>query len=158
VIERSVHIRAPLERVFAFVTDIRNHGRVVPPQTQERLLDAGDIPMSPGTVDRLSMRCLGVRRGLATRVTAYDPPGPARPGCAHFRDEKAEGPFAAWSHDHWFAVIGGGTRLTDRLAFSAPCGFLGRVVERTWLEGYMTWLLDHMQAAQKRILEAEGDE
>jgi len=37
VIERTTQINASIERVFAFVTDIRNHPRVSPPETCEQV-------------------------------------------------------------------------------------------------------------------------
>jgi ligand-binding SRPBCC domain-containing protein len=157
-IERSVEIDAPLERVFAFVIDIRNHRRVVPPETQEHLLDAGDGPMRVGVVVRLRARYGGVRWTLASQISAFDPPGPDHPESAYFRDEQVRGPFAVWQHDHWFASTTTGTRLTDRFTYAAPLGPLGRVAERFWLNGRMRHLLEYMQKAQKRLLEAENDD
>jgi len=155
-IERTVEIDAPLERVFAFVTDIRNHNRVVPPQTQEQLLGAGEIPLRLDTVVRLRARYGGIRWTLASRITAFDPPGPLHPDSAYFRDEQVHGPFAERRHDHWFASTPtGATRLTDRFTYAAPLGPLGRLVERLWLDERMRQLLEYMQATEKRLLETE---
>jgi ligand-binding SRPBCC domain-containing protein len=155
-IERTVEIHAPLERVFTFVTDIRNHRRVAPPQTQEQLLDAGDIPLRLGTVVRLRARYGGIWWTLASRITAFDPPGPLHPDSGYFRDEQVHGPFAQWQHDHWFATKpGGSTLLTDRFTYSAPLGLLGRIAQRLWLNAQMRDLLEYMQAAEKHLLETE---
>ena len=158
-IERTIEIHAPIERVFDFITDIRNHSRVAPPETQEQLLDAGDFPMRVGTVVRMHARYGGVRWTLASRITVFDPPGPSHPDCAYFRDEQVHGPFALWQHDHCFASTPtGGTRLTDRFTYAAPFGPLGRLVERLWLNGRMHHLMKFMQATEKRLLETErGD-
>jgi ligand-binding SRPBCC domain-containing protein len=155
-IERTVEIHAPIERVFAFITDIRNHARVSPPETREELLEAGDIPMRLGTTVRLRARYGGVRWTLASRITAFDPPDASHPDSAYFRDEQIHGPFAVWKHDHWFeSTAGGGTRLTDRFTYAAPLGPLGRLAERFWLNAQLRHLLEHMQTAEKQLLESE---
>jgi len=156
-IERAVEIHAPIERVFAFITDIRNHPRVVPPQTQEQLLDAGEMPMRLGVVVRLRARYGGIRWTLASQITAFDPPGSLHPGSAYFRDEQVSGPFAVWRHDHWFASTpAGSTCLTDRFTYAAPLGPPGRMIERLWLHDRLTHLLEYMQATEKRLLETEA--
>lgn len=155
-IERTVEVHAPLGRVFAFVTDIRNHSRVAPPETQEELLDAGDTPLRVGTIVRLRARYGGIRWTLTSRITAFDPPGPLHPDTAYFRDEQVQGPFALWRHDHWFAATSdGGTRLTDRFTYAAPLGPLGRIAERIWLNDRLRRLMEHLQATEKRLLEEE---
>ncbi len=155
-IERTVEIDVPLERVFAFVTDMRNHRLVVPPQTQEQLLDAGDNPMHVGTVVRLRARYGGVRWTLSSRITVFEPPDTLQPDKAYFRDEQVSGPFALWQHDHWFTALSdGSTRLTDRFTYAAPFGPLGRLAERLWLDNRMRQLLEYMQTAEKQLLEAE---
>lgn len=156
-IERSIEIDAPIERVFAFVADIRNHRSVVPPQTQEQLLDAGDLPMRLGTTVSMRARYGGVRWTLASQITAFDPPHSSHPESAYFRDEQVRGPFAVWQHDHWFvSTPTGGTRLTDRFTYSAPLGPLGRLAERLWLNSSMRQLLEYMQTTEKRLLETEN--
>jgi len=156
-IERTVEIAAPLEAVFAFVTDITNHNRVAPPETQEELLDAGIVPMRSGTVVKFRARYGGVFWTLASQITSFDPPSPLHPNTATFRDEQVRGPFARWQHDHWFTTTStGGTRLTDRFTYAAPMGLLGRLVERVWLNNRVRRLLEYMQEAEKRLIEAEG--
>jgi ligand-binding SRPBCC domain-containing protein len=155
-IERAIEIDAPLARVFAFVIDIRNHSRLAPPHTQEQLLDPGAIPLRLGAVVRLRARYGGIRWTLASRITAFDPPGPAHPESAYFRDEQVHGPFAEWRHDHWFASTPtGGTRQTDRFTYAAPLGPIGRLVERLWLDEQMRQLLEHIQTTEKHLLETE---
>jgi ligand-binding SRPBCC domain-containing protein len=155
-IERAVDIRAPLERVFAFLSDVRNHGRIAPPETREQLVDAGDIPLRLGT--QVTFRaCYGGRYWmLSSRIVTFDPPNPACPDRASFRDEQVRGPFAFWRHDHEFqAAPDGGTRLTDRFTYTVPFGLLGRLVDHLWLRGRLIRLMEHMQSAAKRLLEAE---
>lgn len=155
-IERTVEIHAPLEQVFAFVTDVRNHPRVVPPRTQEQVLDTGDIPLRLDTVVRFRARYGGIWWRLASRITAFEPPTPLRPESAFFRDEQVRGPFGQWKHEHWFTTTPvGSTFLTDRFTYQAPLGPLGKLIEYLWLHRQLHHLLEHMQTAEKRLIEAE---
>ena len=46
-------------------------------------------------------------------------------------DVALSGPFAAWRHEHLFAVAGDGrTLLTDHVTYELPLGALGRLVDR----------------------------
>ena len=155
-LERSITIDAPLETVFAFFTDIRNHQRLSPPHTQEELVDPGDIPLKLGTIVRLRARYGGLRWSLASRIMAFEPPGQPHPGSAYFRDAQVHGPFGFWQHDHWMqALPEGGTSLTDRFQFSSPLWPLGLIVEHLWLRGVLTDLMQHLQDTAKHILEKE---
>jgi ligand-binding SRPBCC domain-containing protein len=152
--ERTVEIYAPIQRVFDFVADIRNHRLVVPPETQEQLLDGGDGPLQLGTVVRLRACYGGIYWTLASQITAFTPPDSILTGTAYFRDEQVQGPFALWQHDHWFASTPtGSTQLTDRFTYAAPCGPLGRLVESIWLNARMRHLLEFMQVAEKDLIE-----
>jgi ligand-binding SRPBCC domain-containing protein len=155
-IERAITIAAPLPQVFAFLTDIRNHPRLTPPETQEQLLDAGGMPLCLGTEVTFCARYGGRFWTLRSRITAFEPPHEAHPDRAYFRDEQVRGPFARWRHDHWFeATSSGETRLTDRFTYSAPFGPLGWLAERLWLNRRLRHLLEHLQSSAKRLLESD---
>lgn len=153
-IERSIEIHASFRDTFDFVTDVRNHGRVVPADTHEELVDAGDIPLKLGTAVRFKARYGGIAWSLASRISAFEPPNADSPAAAYFRDEQIEGPFKTWVHDHLLTAVGPKcTRLTDRFTYAAPYGQLGRFVERCWLNRRLVGLLEHMHAETKRLLE-----
>ena len=155
-LERSVDIDASLETAFAFFTDIRNHKRLSPPHSQEELVDAGDIPLKLGTTVRLRGKYGGIHWPLASRITAFEPPGYPHAARALFRDEQIRGPFGVWQHDHLLQTLPtGGIRLTDRVRYSASFWPLGLLVERVWLRGVITHLIQHLQDTAKHILETE---
>ena len=158
VIGRTIEIDAPIDRVFAFVTDIRNHPSVVPPETREQVLDCGDGPMRVGTIVCLRARYGGITWSLSSRIAAFDPPVGPHSEAAYFRDEQVNGPFAVWRHDHWFESNQPGiTRLTDRFTFSAPLGPFGWLAEQLCLTRRMVQLLEHIHSRQKRLSETERE-
>ena len=44
----------------------------------------------------------------------------------YFIDEQRFGPYKFWHHEHHFLEIPGGVRMTDRLSYSLPWGWVGR--------------------------------
>ena len=47
-----------------------------------------------------------------------------------FVDEQHEGPFKSFRHEHLFTPVENGTRMIDRVEFTAPFGPIGRLAER----------------------------
>jgi ligand-binding SRPBCC domain-containing protein len=79
-------------------------------------------------------RHFGVPLTMTSRVTALDFP-------ASFTDEQVRGPFTSFRHVHEFQSTGTGSIMTDRVAFAAPFGLLGRVVGRLVLRPYLRRLI-----------------
>lgn len=48
----------------------------------------------------------------------------------YFIDEQRFGPYALWHHEHHFAAIKGGVKMTDILNYAIPYGFIGRLSNR----------------------------
>jgi ligand-binding SRPBCC domain-containing protein len=77
--------------------------------------------------------------GVTSRITELDRPN-------RFVDEQVGGPFRSFRHEHQFAEIGGGCRMTDRVRFVAPFGPIGRIVERALLGRYLRRLIETRNA------------
>ena len=77
---------------------------------------------------------LGVRQRLTSRITEFNRP-------RHFRDSQVRGPFRRFDHDHFFDEDGGNTIMRDAFDYTSPMGWLGRFVDRIFLEDYMQGFL-----------------
>jgi ligand-binding SRPBCC domain-containing protein len=84
---------------------------------------------------------------MTSRITELDPPH-------RFVDEQVRGPFARFRHEHRFESSDGGTRMVDEVAFAAPFGPLGRLVERLVLGRYLPRLIDQRNDHLRAVLEA----
>ena len=80
-------------------------------------------------------RHFGIAFTMTSRISEYDAP-------RRFVDEQVTGPFRRWWHEHRFDERDGRTVMTDTVEFASPLGPLGRVVDRLFLTGYMTRLLE----------------
>jgi ligand-binding SRPBCC domain-containing protein len=108
---RSLIVRAPVDRVFAFHEREDALPRLSPPFPPVRVVSReGGIR----TGARVDLR-IGPIRWLALH-TAYEPN-------RLFVDEQIAGPFTSWVHRHEFEPIDAATtRLTDRVTFTLPGG------------------------------------
>jgi ligand-binding SRPBCC domain-containing protein len=80
-------------------------------------------------------RHFGVPWQMTSKITEWERPG-------RFVDEQVRGPFASFRHEHFFEPSETGTRMVDRVAFSAPLGGLGRLAERVLLGRYVQQLIE----------------
>lgn len=77
----------------------------------------------------------GVPLQMTTRITEMESPD-------YFVDEQVNGPFRQFRHIHEFSQDPTGTTMVDRVAFAAPFGILGRLVEKLVLAGYLRRLIE----------------
>jgi ligand-binding SRPBCC domain-containing protein len=147
MIQLDTRIEAPRERVFDLARSIDAH-MASTEGTHERAIGgrtSGLIEM--GETVTWEARHFGVRQRLTVSVTSMDRPHV-------FSDEMVSGAFALMKHTHRFLPDGTGTVMRDEFHFSAPLGFLGRIVEWLFLTRYMTGFLRARSQALKKIAES----
>lgn len=91
-------------------------------------------------------RHFGIRQRFTSRISAYDRP-------RYFQDTMVKGAFGSFVHDHYFEPCAEGTIVKDVLTFASPFGFVGALVDRFVMTGYLTRLLTRRNEIVKRILE-----
>jgi ligand-binding SRPBCC domain-containing protein len=91
--------------------------------------------IGPGEHVTWKGRHLGIPFTLTSAVTEFDRPH-------RFVDEQQRGPFAAFRHEHLFDDEETGSRMIDRVTFTAPLGVLGRFAERAVLARYLRRLIE----------------
>ncbi len=140
-------IDAPIERCFSLSLSIDAHTKSMGPSAERAVAGVTSGEIGPGESVTWQARHFGVPLRMTSVISEYESP-------IRFVDEQTRGPFARWWHEHRFEVSGRQTRMTDRIEFEAPCGFLGKIAERVVLERYMKrlivqrnlWLKQHLEA------------
>jgi ligand-binding SRPBCC domain-containing protein len=92
-------------------------------------------------------------------ITGYERP-------VFFQDTMGRGRFKRFQHDHHLVEIDGHTLLNDKLRFTLPFGWLGKVAARYVVVPTICRLLRHRMLLLKRVAESgewrrympEGDE
>ena len=130
----SIHIHAPIERCFLLSTSLE-----LVEQMLEVLPVAGDLKKTSGLVvggDRVEWHgwLFGMPQVHESLITRYERPG-------FFQDTMTRGRFKRFQHDHLFTEIDGHTLVVDKLRFSLPLGWPGKIVARRVLVPYLSGLL-----------------
>ncbi|HEY1759035.1 MAG TPA: SRPBCC family protein [Bryobacteraceae bacterium] len=141
-------ISAPIERCFDLARSIDLHIDSMP-GTSERAV-GGITTGLIGLNQEVTWEATHflVRQRLTSRIVAYDRP-------RHFRDSQVSGVFRRFDHDHFFEWRGGRTLMKDTFDYQSPLGWLGRLADILFLEGYMRRLLIRRAAVIRMAAEKD---
>ncbi len=155
VIEHTIRVAAPRERVFDLARSIDAHVASTPGTDEVPVArDGGKTSdlMVLGDDVTCRARHLGVVQHLTSRIVAYDRP-------RHFRDSMVRGAFSRFDHDHYFGEVGAAgeaTLMRDVFDFTSPLGPLGRLVDVLFLHRYMRHFIVQRAQVLKELAEGEG--
>ena len=143
----EIVVRAPIDRCFLLSTSLA----IVEMELGMRPVKGrtSGLVVWGDTVRREGWQ-LGMPQFHESLIEPFEPP-------VFFRDSMIAGRFASFEHDHHFEDRGDGTvLLQDKVRFSMPFGFAGRMVGRGFLVPHIRGLLRRRFVLLKRI--AEGEE
>ena len=136
-------VAAPAQVIFDLSLDMDVHQASLPGSHERAVAGVTSGLIGLGESVTLRARHFGVPFTLTSRVTELDRP-------RRFVDRQVRGPFRSWVHEHAYDPgPDGGTLMTDRIAFRAPAGVLGRAVEAAVLARYMRRLIERRGAYLK---------
>ncbi len=147
-IELHTQIHAPIERVFDLARSIDLHAA--------SLSHSNEIPVAGTTTGLIGLEETVTWRArhfcfywqLTSRITIVQPP-------QRFQDCQLSGPFAHFTHDHYFTHQNDVTTMVDQFDFASPLGILGAAVDKMILTRYMTRLLQIRNLHLKQTAESE---
>ncbi len=147
VIEQSIEIDCPAEKLFRFHLDTRNAPRVSP--GVEFVSIDGTFPLKDGDVFTIRFRqkplpfiikwVFTVEAVVLNRAVV---------------DVALESPFAAWRHEHRFESLGPDkSRLTDRITYVPPFGPLGAIGDKLLINRMLKKTFHQRHILTKRLME-----
>jgi len=141
----SIFINAPIERCFLLSTSIELVGQTL----GMKPIDGKTSGMVVGD-DRLLWAGwkFGFPQMHESLITRYEKP-------AFFQDTMGRGRFKRFQHDHYFYEMNDRTVLNEKIRFTLPLGFAGRMVGRAVMVPYISRLLRRRLRALKRVAESE---
>lgn len=135
-LHREQVIPAPVEAVWAYFCDPRNLNAITPPDMNFEVVRGGDAAMYEGQIIEYRVEFIrGVKSLWLTEIAHV------REG-EYFVDEQRIGPYRFWYHEHIFEKVANGTKMTDRVTYAAPFGFLGDVVTAVWISRRLKNIFD----------------
>lgn len=145
--QRSVHIGAPPEEVYAWHARPGAFERLVPPWERVRLLSrTGSI--ADGDEAQLEMRLGPLPLRWRARHRDHVPG-------RQFADEQVGGPFARWRHTHRFLPAEAGTRLEDDIEYAPPLGPLGALADAVFIRRTMARMFAYRHAVTRGDIETQ---
>lgn len=134
---REQIIPADLDQVWRFFATPRNLDELTPPDLRFRILTEVPAEMYPGLLIEYRISPLpGVWLRWLTEIRHIRPH-------AYFVDEQRIGPYRLWYHEHHFAAVPGGVRMTDRVTYEVGWGPFGWLAERLWVRRQLEHIFDY---------------
>src|SRR5690606_38099058 len=148
IIRLSIHVAAPIERVFDLARSIDAHVASAGRSAEKAVAGRTSGLIELGESVTWEARHLGIRQRLTSRITRMERP-------SLFEDQMLKGAFRRIRHVHEFRVVEGGTEMIDVFDFEAPLPVLGVIAETLFLTSYMTQFLRERADWIKRMAETE---
>jgi len=147
-LHREQVIPEPIEKVWKYFCDPRNLNEITPPDMNFEIVKGGDREMFEGQLIEYRVEFIrGVRSLWLTEIAHV---------CdrEYFVDEQRIGPYRFWYHEHIFERTSGSTKMTDRITYVVPFGFVGDVLNSLWIEKRLQTIFDFRRG---KILEMFGE-
>ncbi len=146
-ISDSIFIKAPIERCFLLSTNIELVGQSLGMKPIEGktsgMIEADDKLLWAGWK-------FGLPQMHESVVTRYERP-------AFFQDTMARGRFKRYQHDHYFYEMDERTVLNDKIRFTMPLGFVGRLVGQFVLVPYLSRKLRRRLTLLRKVAETRKE-
>ena len=126
-IEYHQLINHPIDKVFMFFSKPENLEIITPENLHFKILTPSPVKMSEGSLIDYKISLMGMPFYWKTIITHYDPPN-------SFIDKQIKGPYSNWIHTHKFIQKEHGTVISDRVNYSIPLGFLGKIIHALWIK------------------------
>jgi ligand-binding SRPBCC domain-containing protein len=144
--ERSTVIQAPVEKVFAFATDLDNFMRTSPPEMEMKLLSRDEGPTRVGQKAKVKAKAGGQVWEAEIETMEY------------VKNKKhtvrqSGGALKKLTMTHLFEPADGGTRFTWITEYELPYSLLGKVVDVLKVRKDMEKGTDYSMAKIKELIE-----
>jgi ligand-binding SRPBCC domain-containing protein len=139
--------RLPKE-VFPFFSDARNLERITPPWLHFRILDQSTPEIQEGTIFNYQLKIHGIPVRWRSRIESWEVN-------RQFVDTQLRGPYKLWHHTHLFEEVPEGTKMTDRVIYELPFGFVGDLFGSRWVRKDVERIFQHRFKIIKNIFNAQ---
>jgi len=147
-IHLTTFIAAPQERVFDLSRSVALHKSSMKDHDEKIVDGIMSGLMNLNDTVTWTAKHLFKQRRLKIRITKLNRP-------EYFIDEQEAGDFKLMKHEHYFKPIENGTIMIDQFHFETR-GFMGSLVNKLYLEKYMTQLLKLRNKMIKAMAEGNG--
>jgi len=147
-IERSIVIEAPVEKVFAFVTDFDNFIKTQPPEMEMEVLSRDEGPQRVGFIAKV-------------RAKAGDQVWEVEAETKEFVENERQvtrqkgGPLKKFLMTDLFEPTDGGTKWTSIVEYELPYSLLGKLIDKLKFRKDIEKSTDYYVKKTKELIEKE---
>jgi len=135
-LHREQNIPADIQSVWEYFSEPKNLNAITPPDMNFEIVAGGEERMREGQMIEYRVEFLrGIKSLWLTEIAHVRE-------LEYFVDEQRVGPYRFWYHEHRFEKMPGGVKMTDRVTYSAPLGFLGDIVTVFWIQKKLNHIFD----------------
>lgn len=149
ILNRSLTLDLPRERVFTFFADAANLERITPPELNFQIVTPQPIDIRQGTLIDYRLKLRGLPMNWRTEISMWNPPHA-------FVDRQLSGPYSQWIHRHTFTELEENkTLIEDEVKYRlplAPFGDIAHFIVRRELD----YIFDYRQKAVADLLQKPG--
>lgn len=135
-LQREQNIPAAPQAVWEYFCDPKNLNVITPPDMNFEIIAGGEEKMYAGQIIEYRVEFIRGVKSLWLTEIAH-----ARE-LEYFVDEQRAGPYRFWYHEHRFAKIPGGVKMSDRVTYAAPFGIVGDAVTALWIRRKLKRIFD----------------
>jgi len=147
-IERSIVIEAPVEKVFAFVTDLDNFIKASSPEMEMEVLSRDEGPQRVGFIAK-------VRAKVGDRVWELEVETMEFVKNKKHAARQKGGPMKKFDMLDMFEPADGGTKWTSIVEYELPYSLLGKLVDKLKVRKDMEKSMDYSAKKTKELIEKE---
>ena len=147
-IHLTTFIAAPVERVFDLSRSIRLHMISTAASNEKAIAGVLDGLISENETVTWQAKHLFKEREFTSRITMMK-------RHSQFTDEMIQGDFKYFSHEHFFKTIDNGSFMIDYVNYESPYGVIGKLMNKLYLNNYLTRLLIKRNEVIKEYAETE---
>jgi uncharacterized protein (TIGR01777 family) len=140
-LSQELTVDVPIEQAFAFFSEAANLGLITPSWTGFQMTQRSAEQIHEGATLEYRIRLGPVPFGWKTLIARWQP-------TSRFVDTQERGPYRLWWHEHRFEPDGDRTRVLDRVYYTVPLGWIGRLVHRLFVSAALRRIFRY----RKRIL------
>ena len=136
IMEKHQFISKTKSEVFNFFKTPENLEKITPSNLNFKIHTPSPILMKKNAVIEYQIKIFFFPIYWRTLIKSYDPPN-------SFKDIQLNGPYKIWDHTHIFKECKNGTMMIDRIVYSIPYGFIGRMVHFIWIKRELKNIFNH---------------
>ncbi len=142
----STEINAKIETCFDVARDIDIH-ILSTKNTNEKVIDGRTKGLCElGDTITWQAKHLGIKQNFTVKIIQFNQP-------FYFEDTMLNGAFRTMQHKHYFEEKNGITTMKDKMEYSVPFGFIGKIFDAVYLKKYMHQFLLTRNEVLKSVAE-----